>query len=87
MLRRWGIHVVAFGPSIHDDDHAFLIRFFDSPEQRDAQLGRFYGGDEWRSSYDDRVTAMIESYHVVVVTAARELATGLAALGEPEPPG
>ena len=33
MLRRDGIEVVSFGPSLHDDDHAYLIRFFESVPQ------------------------------------------------------
>ena len=74
MLRRDGIEVVSFGPSLHDDDHAYLIRFFESVEQRADQLARFYGSEEWRTSFDERVMSLIETYHVVVVAASPEVA-------------
>jgi hypothetical protein len=79
MLRRYGVDVVAFGPSIHDDVHAFLIRFFRSLEEREEQLGRFYGSDEWLNTYDEHVMALIEVYHTVVTPASREVARALSA--------
>lgn len=81
MLRRDGIEVVSFGPSVHDDDHAYLIRFFESVEQRADQLARFYGSEEWRTSFDERVMSLIETYHVVVVAASPEVATAMSELG------
>jgi len=56
MLRRYGIEVVAFGPAVQDDDHAILIRFFISLEERKRQLERFYGSEEWLTHHDPRVT-------------------------------
>ena len=81
MLRRDGIEVVSFGPSVHDDDHAYLIRFLESVEQRADQLARFYGSEEWRTSFDERVMSLIETYHVVVVAASPEVATAMSELG------
>jgi hypothetical protein len=69
MLKRAGISVVTFGPSIVDNDGAFLIRSFTSVAERDEQLSRFYSSDEWRDRYDERVMAMIETYMVVVAQA------------------
>jgi hypothetical protein len=80
MLRRYGIDVVAFGPSLHDADHSFLIRSFASSGERDEQLGRFYGSEEWLGTYDDRVTALLETYLVVVVEAAPEVVSALRTL-------
>jgi len=79
MLRRYGVEVVAFGPSIHDDVHAFLIRFFRSLAEREEQLGRFYGSDEWLNNYDERVMALIQAYHTVVTPATLEVASALSA--------
>jgi hypothetical protein len=84
MLRRHGIEVVAFGPSLQDDDLALLIRFFGSMQRRNEQLEGFYGSEEWLSHYDERVMALIASYHVVVIPASRDAATALAAA---RPPG
>jgi len=83
MLRRHGIEVVTFGPSIRDEDHSFLIRFFESLEEREEQLARFYGSEEWLTNYDERVMTLIETYHVVVVPASREAAMALASIGIP----
>ena len=80
MLRRFGIDVVAFGLSLHDADHSFLIRSFGSFGERDEQLGRFYGSDEWLGTYDERVMALLDTYHVVVVKAAPDVVTALKAL-------
>lgn len=86
MLRRYGVDVVAFGPSLRDDEHALLIRFFESMEERDEQLEGFYGSDEWLTRFDDRVMALIESFHIVVISAPRDLATAPAA-SSPSRPG
>jgi hypothetical protein len=67
MLRRFGIAVVAYGPSLTDDDGYFLMRAFASTARREEQLGSFYGSDEWRENYEDVVTALIENYHTVVI--------------------
>jgi hypothetical protein len=67
MLGRYGIEVVAFGPSLRDSDHACLIRRFPSAAVRDDQLARFYGSEEWVRTYEERVMALIDAYHVVVI--------------------
>lgn len=67
LLRRHGIDVVAYGPSLADDDHYYLARAFSSPALREEQLRSFYGSDEWLETYDAPVAALIETYHVVVV--------------------
>lgn len=78
MLRRAGIRVIGYGPSQADDDHYFLARAFTSRSERDEQLAAFYGSDEWRSRHEERVLALIESYHVVVAPLTSELDAVLA---------
>jgi len=86
MLRRAGVQVVCYGPSLVDD--YFLARAFRSVAERERQLSAFYGSDEWRESFESTVTGLIETYHVVVVplatTAVHEAlaATPLSAPGE-----
>jgi hypothetical protein len=87
MLRRYGVEVVAFGPAVQDDNHAFLMRFFDSIEERKRQLERFYGSEEWLTRHDPRVMPLIETYHTVVLPASREIATALATIGRNEEGG
>jgi hypothetical protein len=72
MLERRGIRVLVAGPSLVDDDLYTLVRSFDSLEQRREQLEGFYGSDEWLERYDAAVTALIETYHTVVVEAPPE---------------
>jgi hypothetical protein len=69
MASRYGQSVVDFGPSEHDDDSYYLIRAFPSLEVRTEALARFYESDEWRSKYDARVMAFIESYQTAVISS------------------
>jgi ketosteroid isomerase-like protein len=77
MLRREGIHVVGYGPSLADSEHYFLARAFASCAEREEQLAAFYGSDEWRQSYEDTVMQLIESYHAVVIPLAPCIAGAL----------
>ncbi len=67
MLRRHGVQVVGYGPSLDDDDHYYLARAFPSASRRQEQLGTFYGSEEWRQTYQAAVMALIETYHTVVI--------------------
>jgi hypothetical protein len=69
MLRRRGIKVTGFGPSLVDDRHYYLARAFPSELERERQLRSFYESDEWRSTYADSVEALIDSFHHLVVPA------------------
>ncbi|MFL6740203.1 MAG: hypothetical protein ACJ8FG_01165, partial [Sphingomicrobium sp.] len=70
MLQRYGIAVVAALPSLHDDRSFTLIRAFPSLAEREAQLARFYGSEEWRTRHEEAVMAMIEQYATCVIDAA-----------------
>jgi hypothetical protein len=80
MLRRAGIHVVGYGPSLVDDRHYFLARAFMSAAHREEQLGTFYGSDEWRENYESAVMSLIEGYHVVVVSLTPSMHAALTAV-------
>lgn len=72
LLKRFGIEVVTCGASLADEDgrrDAYLIRSFDSLEQRDEQEERFYGSREWRDGPRETIVSRIESYHTVVLDA------------------
>jgi hypothetical protein len=74
MLRRAGIRVVGYGPSLADDDQYFLARAFASRAEREEQLTAFYGSDEWRQNYEDTVTQLIASFHKVIIPFAARIA-------------
>ncbi|MFN2470345.1 MAG: NIPSNAP family protein [Gaiellaceae bacterium] len=43
MLRQGGIEVVAYGPSLLNEERYYLLRAFPSLELRNEQLDAFYG--------------------------------------------
>jgi hypothetical protein len=77
MLERWQVDVVDYGPSLHDADSYFLIRAYDSLEDRQQSQDRFYDSPEWRQGPREPIVALIESYTSVVLemddAAVREL--------------
>lgn len=70
MLESRDIEVVGYGPSLADEHHYFLARAFVSESERERQLGEFYESDEWRRAYAERVTALVESFHHLVLPLA-----------------
>jgi hypothetical protein len=69
MLERFGIEVVAHGPSLEDADAYYLMRRFASAAQRNERLDAFYGSEEWRSRHRGRVLDLIDSFHVLLLSA------------------
>ena len=67
MLQRWKVDVVAFGPSLHDDDSYYLIRAYASLEDLERSQDDFYGSDEWRSGPRQAIVNCIESDTSVVI--------------------
>lgn len=69
MLRRWGVDVVACGPSLDDEDSYYLIRAYPSLEDRQRDQDAFYGSDEWRNGPRETIVSQIESHITVVLPA------------------
>ena len=67
MLERWKVDVVAFGPSLHDDDSYYLIRSYESLEDRQQSQDAFYGSEEWKKGPREAMLASIETYTSVVI--------------------
>ncbi len=67
MLKRWNVDVVAFGPSLHDEDSYFLIRRYNSLAHREESENAFYGSDEWRQGPRAAIIALIENYKDIVL--------------------
>jgi ketosteroid isomerase-like protein len=67
LLARFGIDVVAHGPSAHDENSYYLMRSFPSLEDRQRAEDAFYGSDDWKSGPRAAVLAAIESYTTVVI--------------------
>ena len=77
MLKRWNVDVVAYGPSLHDEDSYYLMRRYDSLEQREESENDFYGSDEWRQGPREAILALIETYTEVVLALDGSTVKGL----------
>lgn len=54
--------MVTNGPSLHDEITYYVIRRFESLEQREQMEDAFYGSDDWRLGPREAMLALIESY-------------------------
>ena len=80
MLQRWHVDVVAYGPSLHDQDSYFLMRRYDSPAQREESEDNFYGSDEWKQGPRESIIALIENYTEIVLELNEVTVQGLRGL-------
>ena len=69
LLERWGVDVVASGPSLDDADLYYLIRAYATLEELQRSQDAFYGSDEWRHGPREAILALIESSISVVLSA------------------
>ena len=77
MLQRWKVEVVAYGPSLHNQDSYFLMRRYDSLAQREESENAFYGSDEWRQGPREAIIALIEKYTEIVLELDESTVEGL----------
>jgi ketosteroid isomerase-like protein len=80
LLQRWGIDVVAYGPSIHDEDSYVLMRSYTDLREREESEEAFYASKDWRDGPREAVLDCIESYATVVLPFD---ADKIASLAEP----
>src|SRR5262245_11982866 len=62
LLKKWKMDVVAFGPSPHDENSFYVIRSFESLEQRQVSEDDYYGSSDWREGPREDMLALTESY-------------------------
>jgi len=77
MLKRWNVDVVAYGPSLHDENSYYLMRRFDSIAHREESEEAFYGSDEWRKGPREAIVSLIETYTEVVIEVDEVTLKGL----------
>jgi len=80
MLQRWHVDVVAYGPSLHDQDSYFLMRRYDSPAQREESEDNFYGSEEWKQGPRESIISLIENYTEIVLELDEVTVQGLRGL-------
>jgi hypothetical protein len=61
-LQRWKFDVVAYGPSLHDENTYYVIRRYDSLVVRDQVEDSYYASDDWRKGPREAMMALIENY-------------------------
>ena len=62
LLKRWHFDVVAYGPSLHNDDSYYVIRSFVDVDERQKNEDAFYGSTDWREGPREALLGMIDSY-------------------------
>jgi hypothetical protein len=67
LLQHWNVDVVAYGPSLHDENSYFLMRCFQGLSHREQSENAFYGSDEWRQGPRQAILALIENYTEIVL--------------------
>ena len=67
LLKRWNVDVVAYGPSLHDENSYYLMRRYNSLAQREESENAFYGSNEWRQGPRELILALIENYSEIVL--------------------
>jgi hypothetical protein len=67
LLQRWNVYVVAYGPSLHDENSYYLMRRYESLNHREQSEDSFYGSDEWRKGPREAIVALIENYTEIVL--------------------
>ena len=67
LLEKWRFDVVAFGPSLHDEDSFYVIRAFDNVRQRAEMEDAYYDSADWRGGPREMMIELIDSYHDVVI--------------------
>ena len=77
MLQRWNVDVVAYGPSLHDENSYYLMRHFDSLAHREQSEVSFYGSAEWRQGPREAIIACIENYAEIVIELDEAALQGL----------
>jgi hypothetical protein len=77
LLKRWSVDVVAYGPSLHDENSYYLMRNYDSLAQREESENAFYGSDEWRQGPRESIIALIENYTEIVLELDEVTVQGL----------
>jgi hypothetical protein len=67
LLQRWNFDVVAYGPSLHDENTYYVIRRYDTLIQREEMEDAYYASDDWRKGPRETMLALIESYTDIVL--------------------
>jgi len=77
MLERWGVDVIGFGASAHSAESYYLIRGYQSLEERQRSQDAFYGSAEWLQGPREGILACLEGYTSTVLELEEDTIEGL----------
>lgn len=79
LLRQWKFQVLEHGPSLHDASSYYIIRLFNSLEDRRASEDAYYNSDDWKNGPRTAILDLVDHFAYAVVSAStwREIATRL----------
>ena len=77
LLLKWKMDVVAFGPSLHDENTFYVIRAFDNLKRRQESEDAYYGSNDWKEGPRVAMLELIESYIDVVIEMEEEAVNAL----------
>jgi NIPSNAP protein len=77
LLKHWSFDVLAHGPSLHDKNSYYVIRRYDSLEQREQMEDTYYASDDWRKGPREAMLALIENYTDIVLELDEVTVQGL----------
>lgn len=67
LLKRWKVEVVAYGPSLHDENSFFLARAYTNLNHRQESQDAFYGSEGWVKGLREAILALVENYTTIVL--------------------
>lgn len=67
LLTKWKVEVVAYGPSLHDENSFFLARTYYTLDHRQKSQDAFYGSEDWVKGPREAVLALVENYATLVL--------------------
>ena len=77
LLKKWAVDVIACGPSPHDECSYYLIRGYDSLDERIRSQDAFYAGTEWREGPREAILALIENSASIVIAMDQPMIAAL----------
>lgn len=77
LMLAWGIDVVAFGPSLHDECGYYLIRAFADLADLQARQASFYASSGWRTGPREAIVELIVADSDAVLAVSAEAVESL----------
>jgi hypothetical protein len=79
LLYKWKFKIIAHGPSYHDENSYYVIRSFQSLEERQQMEDAYYSSNDWQQGPREAVMALLErdSYIVVPPETIRQWLTAV----------